>query len=227
MNPRRRILDAVIEIAVREGYDHTCVDRTCSAAKVPPPVFDEHFESIQDCFLQASDELIGQLELAVLKPLYEEAPWPERIRRGLQRLLAVISEHPDRARFTMIECPRVGEGKGKGEDEGEKRGGEGEGEGEGALGALDRSGALDRLHSAQRVFVPVLEEGMEYAVSIEHRSVAHLSPLTAEGIVGGIAAIIHKRVLEENTAELPGLLPDLLYFALMPYLGHDRALAAA
>jgi hypothetical protein len=72
------------------------------------------------------------------------------------------------------------------------------------------------------MFAVVIEEGEEHAWSIEH-----LSPHTAEGIVGGIAAIVHRRVLEENTAELPALLPDLLYFALMPYLGHERALAAA
>jgi hypothetical protein len=51
--------------------------------------------------------------------------------------------------------------------------------------------------------------------------------LTAEGVVGSIVAIVHRRVFEENTAELPALLSDLLYIALMPYLGHERALAAA
>jgi len=82
--------------------------------------------------------------------------------------------------------------------------------------------AAERLRSAQAMFAVVIEEGEEHAGSVEH-----LSPHTAEGIVGGIAAIVHRRVLEENTAELSALLPDLLYFALMPYLGHERALAAA
>ncbi len=56
---------------------------------------------------------------------------------------------------------------------------------------------------------------------------AHLPPQTSEAVVGGIASILHRRVLEGHTAELPALLGDLLYFALMPYLGHDRALAIA
>jgi hypothetical protein len=34
-------------------------------------------------------------------------------------------------------------------------------------------------------------------------------------------------VLEGHTAELPALLPDLLYFALLPYLGHESAITAA
>jgi AcrR family transcriptional regulator len=191
-DPRRRILDALVETAVREGYAHTCIERVCSVANVSAAVFGEHFESIQDCFIQANDELIGELELVVLRDCCGEEPWPQRIRRGLSALLSVISKHPDRARFVMIECPQAGEQ------------------------------ATERMRCAEDVFVAVLEEGIQCAASVEHLSVE-----SSEGIVGGIAAIIHKRVLEENTAELPALLADLLYFALMPYLGHEDALAAA
>jgi AcrR family transcriptional regulator len=193
-DPRRRILDALVETAVREGYAHTCIERVCSAANVSEAVFGEHFESIQDCFIQANDELIGELELVVLRDCCGEEPWPQRIRQGLQTLLAVIAKHPDRARFVMIECPQAGEPAG------------------------------ERLRAAEAMFAVVLEEGAEYAANVELLSIEHLTDLTAEGIVGGIASIIHKRVLE---AELPELLPDLLYIALMPYLGHEDALAAA
>jgi AcrR family transcriptional regulator len=196
-DPRRRIFDALIETAAREGYAHTCIERVLSAADVSDALFYAYFESIQDCFIQACDELIDEFELVMLAQTSGEAPWPQRIRRGLQTLLSVISKHPDRARFVMIECLQAGEP------------------------------AAERLRAAEAMFAMVLEEGVEYATSVEHLSVEHLSPLTAEGIAGGIAAIIHTRILEEDTAELPALLPDLLYIALMPYLGHERALAAA
>jgi hypothetical protein len=45
--------------------------------------------------------------------------------------------------------------------------------------------------------------------------------------VGGIAAILHRRALEDRTGELPRLCGDLTYFALLPYLGHQRAIVAA
>lgn len=191
-DPRRKIIDVLIETAAREGHAHTCIERVCSAAKLPEAAFYAYFESIQDCFIQASDELLDELELVVLGQMSGGAPWPQRIRRGLQTLLLLIVKNPDRARFVMIEC--LGAGR----------------------------PAAERLRSAQAMFAVVIEEGEEHAGSVEH-----LSPHTAEGIVGGIAAIVYRRVLEENTAELPALLPDLLYFALMPYLGHERALAAA
>jgi AcrR family transcriptional regulator len=191
------MLEALVEIAVREGYAHTCIERVLSAANLPEAAFYAFFESIEDCFIQASDELIGEFELVVLAQTSGEAPWPQRIRRGLDALLGALARYPDRAHFVMIECVRAGEG------------------------------AAERVRSAEAMFVVVIEEGEEHAVNVEHLSVEHLSELTAEGMIGGIAAIVHKRVLEENTAELPVLLPDLVYFALMPYLGHQRALAAA
>jgi AcrR family transcriptional regulator len=82
--------------------------------------------------------------------------------------------------------------------------------------------AVERLRSALASFVPILEDGLALAPGTEH-----LPALTSEAVVGGIAAIVHRRVLEGHTVELPSLLPDLLYFALMPYLGHHRALSAA
>jgi AcrR family transcriptional regulator len=185
-----------VQTAVREGYAHTCIEHVLSATNLPEAAFYEFFESIEDCFNQASDELIDELELVVLGQMSGEAPWPQRIRRGLEALLWMLARYPDHAHFVMIECLGAGEP------------------------------AAERLRSAEAMFAVVLEEGAEYATSVEHLSVEHLSELTAEGIVGGIAGIVHTRVLEENTAELPGLLGELLYFALMPYLGHERALAA-
>jgi|SRR5665213_218279 len=191
-DPRRRILDALIETVASRGYDRTTIERVLSVAKVPAPVFDEHFENKQDCFLQAIDELIGQLEHAVLEQLRRQAPWPERIQLGLQTLLAELAEHPDGARASMVECLSAGEA------------------------------SVARMRSALARFVPILEEGRAMASCTEH-----LPPQTSAAVVGGIASIVHRRVLEGRTAELPTLLPDLLYFTLMPYLGHRRAMIAA
>jgi AcrR family transcriptional regulator len=191
-DPRRRILDALVETVARRGYDRTTLDRVLHVAEVPAPVFDEHFENKQECFLQAIDELIGQVECMVLERLSVPASWPERVRLGLQTLLFALASHPDGARVAMVESLSAGEA------------------------------AVERLRSALGAFVPTLEEGREQAASTEH-----LPPQTSEAVVGGIASIVHRRVLEGHTAELPALLPDLLYFALMPYLGHRRALMAA
>ncbi len=191
-DPRRRILDSLVDTVARRGYDRTALDRVLYAADVPAPVFDEHFEDKQECLLCAIDELIGQVECMVLERISTVGPWPERIRVGLQTLLSALACNPDGARVTMVESLNAG------------------------------TRAVDRLRSAVALFVPILEEGRAHAASVEH-----LPPQASEAVVGGITSILHRHVLEGRTAELPALLPDLLYFALMPYLGHHRALAAA
>ncbi len=81
---------------------------------------------------------------------------------------------------------------------------------------------LTRLHSAVARCVPAFEQGLGEP---EAADADHLPPQISEAVVGGIASILHRLALERHTDELPGLFPDLLYFALMPYLGHERALA--
>lgn len=196
-DPLRFIFDALIETVARRGYDRTTIERVLSVAEIPAPVFDEHFENKQECFLQALDELVARLERQMLESLYETASWPERIELGLRTLLTALAEQPDGARVALIEC----------------------------LSAGDASVA--RLRSALARFVPVLEEGRTYGVQEGLTGGEQLPPQTSAAVVGGIASIVHRRVLEGNTAELPALLPDLLYFALLPYLGQERATAAA
>lgn len=49
--------------------------------------------------------------------------------------------------------------------------------------------------------------------------------ITAEAVVGGVTEVIYNRIQRGETSTLPELLPDLLYCALLPYLGAERAAA--
>jgi AcrR family transcriptional regulator len=51
-------------------------------------------------------------------------------------------------------------------------------------------------------------------------------PLTSETVVGGIHEVVYARLLAGQGATLPGLLPELLYGALLPYVGEERAAQA-
>jgi AcrR family transcriptional regulator len=211
------MLDALVWTVARRGYDRTTVERVLRLAKVPRPLFDEHFEDKQDCLLAALEDLIGQIERTISERVSESTSWSERVRRGLQALLEALAHDPDGARVVLVECLSAGDP------------------------------ALARLRTAMASFVPVLEQGRRSHSrdgggrcggdpcgddatgddTAEGTDTGHLPPQASEAVVGGIASILHRRVLEGHTAELPSLLGDLLYFALMPYLGHDRALAAA
>jgi AcrR family transcriptional regulator len=82
--------------------------------------------------------------------------------------------------------------------------------------------ACERQRSALALFASLIEQGRAGCADGEH-----LPAQTSEAIVGGIASILHRRVLQANTAELPALHADLTYFALLPYLDHERAMAVA
>jgi AcrR family transcriptional regulator len=49
------------------------------------------------------------------------------------------------------------------------------------------------------------------------------SAIAAAGVVGGIEAVLYTRLQREETAELESLLPALMYFAVLPYEGHEVA----
>ncbi|MGC2373682.1 MAG: TetR/AcrR family transcriptional regulator [Solirubrobacteraceae bacterium] len=191
-DPRRRLLDGMIETVALRGYDRTTVSRVLSSANAQEAVFSEHFRDKHDCFMQAIDDLIGRVESAALEQFERDAPWPEHVRLALESLLWALMSHPDGARVLLVEILCAG------------------------------PEACERQRSALALFASLIERGRPGSPGAEH-----LPAQTSEAIVGGIASIVHRRVLQGDTAELPSLHADLTYFALLPYLDHERALIIA
>lgn len=78
----------------------------------------------------------------------------------------------------------------------------------------------------RRVALGLLTSLMEHGRA-ESSSAAQLPAQTSEAVVGGIVSILHRRALQGETNQLPVLRADLTYFALLPYLDHERALETA
>jgi AcrR family transcriptional regulator len=49
------------------------------------------------------------------------------------------------------------------------------------------------------------------------------SGIAAAGVVGGIESVLYARLQREEADELESLLPSLMYFAVLPYEGHEVA----
>jgi AcrR family transcriptional regulator len=49
------------------------------------------------------------------------------------------------------------------------------------------------------------------------------SAIAAAGVVGGIESVLYARLQRDETDELESLLPSLMYFAVLPYDGHEVA----
>lgn len=49
------------------------------------------------------------------------------------------------------------------------------------------------------------------------------SAITAAGVVGGVDALLYSRLTNGEADDLESLLPSLIYFAVLPYEGHEAA----
>lgn len=79
-------------------------------------------------------------------------------------------------------------------------------------------GVYDRYQAAIESFIPYLRQGAPRAPDGEPVPAA-----TDEAVVGGIASLLGRRVLAGEAERIDELLPDVLEFALTPYLGIAEA----
>jgi AcrR family transcriptional regulator len=79
-------------------------------------------------------------------------------------------------------------------------------------------GIYDRYQAAVESFVPLLREGAPDGPGGQPVPVA-----TDEAVVGGIASLLSRRVIAGESADLTGLVPDVVEFVLTPHLGTEAA----
>jgi AcrR family transcriptional regulator len=73
--------------------------------------------------------------------------------------------------------------------------------------------------AALRAFARFVDEGRR-----ETPFGATFPPNVSQVIVGGVEALVFEEVESGRASDLPNLLPELVYFVLQPYVGHERAL---
>jgi AcrR family transcriptional regulator len=80
--------------------------------------------------------------------------------------------------------------------------------------------AVQRRNAAMAVFAQIIHDN-----SRKLGTPNQPNQLTAETIVGGIYEVLYARIARGEIRELPELLPELLYSALLPYVGRRAAAA--
>lgn len=83
---------------------------------------------------------------------------------------------------------------------------------------------VERYDAAIQSLVPYFQAGRK---GRPREVLARLSPTTEEALVGGMVSLISRRIFAGRTGELESLLPDLVEFALTPYLGSAEAAKVA
>jgi AcrR family transcriptional regulator len=78
--------------------------------------------------------------------------------------------------------------------------------------------AQERYEQSLQAFVPLLRKGREYSDYGDE-----LPETLEETIVGGIFWVIYQRIVLGESGQIESLLPDLVDFALTPYIGAESA----
>jgi AcrR family transcriptional regulator len=78
--------------------------------------------------------------------------------------------------------------------------------------------AMERRDNAIAALAQIIDQA-----ALEVPKATRPPEMTSRAIIGGINEIVHSRVLRGELAELPGMVPDMLYALLLPYVGPDEA----
>jgi AcrR family transcriptional regulator len=81
--------------------------------------------------------------------------------------------------------------------------------------------AVERRNSAMEAFAALIEEDARTLARSRPQS-----PIMTEVLVGGIYETVYTRVAAGRIDELEGLLPELVYAVLVPYVGEEAAASA-
>jgi AcrR family transcriptional regulator len=104
---RGRILAATARIGAQDGYAALSISRIRSAAGVSRRVFDRNFDSVEDCFLAAVEELV-LAAIAESKRLVVGDSWEQRVRSGSFALCAAAARNSALARFAFVDVLEPG-----------------------------------------------------------------------------------------------------------------------
>ncbi len=196
---RERLIGAFTELVYEEGFAKATVAAIAKRSGVSSADFYKHFKAKDDCFAAAYDDAVERLRTAVLGACAgadgsgEPDDWPGAVRAALAALLGHLAATPAQARLLLVE------------------------------GLFAGPAIHDRYQRALDSFVPNLRDGGMGAGAAAAAGAPHpdLPEPTAEALVGGIVALVSKRILAGEGETLPELLPELTRFTLAPYEGAE------
>jgi len=107
---RERLIDAVVQVVVENGYESAHIKVICQRAGVGLNTFYEHFRSKEQLFLAAYDAGVGVLFRLTSEAYLEgQVPWRKRVEAGLGAFLQTLADNPLFARYFVIEIHKAGD----------------------------------------------------------------------------------------------------------------------
>jgi AcrR family transcriptional regulator len=218
---RDRLYDGLVRTVAEQGYANASVSDICRASGVTRPAFYEHFESKQGAFLAAYRHGTDVL-FAMLRTAFSQAQAELRAEAAAGRGSGSAAEHDEAdrdeaarlagwARTTtavlavlldvLSSVPAFATAAIVEID---------------AVGPAGRRARFDRLRDFEAFFAPAPATA----------PAADRNELIGS-VVAGAYGTLHRYIADGRVAELPKLLPTLVYFVVAPFAGPEIATRAA
>ena len=104
---RDRICAAMIELAAGRSYRLTSVDHVVRRAGTDRDAFARHFDSLEDCFAAAWDQVDGEVNRRMRAAFELPGEWEDQLRAALHAALAHLASDEGRARLYVAEVHYV------------------------------------------------------------------------------------------------------------------------
>jgi AcrR family transcriptional regulator len=208
---RTRMLAATVQVVGELGYEKMSVARVTARAGVSRRTFYDLFVDREACFLAAFSETVERARVLACEAAVGERDWRGRIRAGLAALLQLFAEEPLAGRVLVVDALKAG------------------------------PVVLERRAGVVAELIGVVEGGCAPGDGGHSRAGGgrkrvrggrEVAPLTAEGVVGAVLAVVHARLSEPGGAArvarsggegLVELLNPLMAMIVRPYLGTAAA----
>jgi AcrR family transcriptional regulator len=186
-SPRERILEAMLDLSVSEGYERISVAIVLERADATQADFDADFAGLEDCALQLVDSFLPAITEKIEVAYRAQEYWPDALRAASYVVADWIVSHPREVQFGAVEMLKVGE--------------------------LARV----RRESVFMSFAYMINAGRECC-----EDPASAPELVGERAIGSLAEILTKE-LRHGMPDAHSFVPQLMYLAVLPYLGEEEA----
>lgn len=108
LHKRRRVIHALAELCVEQGYRRVTVAKLCRQANLARATYYQHFPGLDAALLAAVETGMGEAsQLAEDACRAASGPFEERLRAVLAALLDLIARRPEMAWVCLVEAPVV------------------------------------------------------------------------------------------------------------------------
>jgi AcrR family transcriptional regulator len=103
-------MDAMVQLALEEGYTNIADAEIARAAAVSTEAFHREFANKEECLLAVVDEFAAEAHDAVRRGTRNDTDWPAAVHKGVEALIGYCAAHPGLVKLSFIDLFDAGNG---------------------------------------------------------------------------------------------------------------------